>query len=246
VTAAGSGMGRAGARRFAGEGAHVIVTDVNADAAKETVALIEAAGGSAEAHELDVSKIDEITSVVDAVDRTHGVLHVVYNHAGIPGAAGLDMTEAQFDLATDINLKGAFFVASRTVPLLERAAGKGSMIFTASVSGLVGSPLSPLYSLTKGGIVLLMKSLALQLAPKGIRVNAICPGPINTPMFPAFFGRDPDADVSDLVKGFMTGIPLGRQGQPEEIADAALWLACDESSFVTGVPLPVDGGYLAR
>lgn len=246
VTAGGSGMGRAGARRFASEGAHVVVTDVDANAAKETVSLIEADGGSAEAHELDVADIEQVTSVVDNVDRQHGVLHVVYNHAGIPGAAGLDMSEKDFDLAVDINLKGAFFVAGRTVPLLERAEGKGSMIFTASVSGLVGSPLSPLYSLTKGGIVLLMKSLALQLAPKGIRVNAICPGPINTPMFPAFFGRDPGADVDDLVKGFMTAIPLGRQGQPEEIANAALFLACDESSFVTGVPLPVDGGYLAR
>ena len=246
VTAGGSGMGRAGARRFASEGAHVIVTDIDANAAKETVALIEGDGGSGEAYELDVSNIDQVASVVDGIDRAHGVLHVVYNHAGIPGAAGLDMSEKDFDLAVDINLKGAFFVAARTVPLLERAEGKGSMIFTASVSGLVGSPLSPLYSLTKGGIVLLMKSLALQLAPKGIRVNAICPGPINTPMFPSFFGRDPGADVDDLVKGFMTAIPLGRQGQPEEIANAALFLACDESSFVTGVPLPVDGGYLAR
>jgi NAD(P)-dependent dehydrogenase (short-subunit alcohol dehydrogenase family) len=239
-------MGRAGARRFASEGAHVVVTDVDANAAKETVALIEADGGSAEAHELNVANLEQIASVVDEVDRSHQVLHVVYNHAGIPGAAGLDMSEKDFDLATDINLKGAFFVAARTVPLLERAGGKGSMIFTASVSGLVGSPLSPLYSLTKGGIVLLMKSLALQLAPKGIRVNAICPGPINTPMFPAFFGRDPEADISDLIKGFMSAIPLGRQGEPDEIANAALFLACDESSFVTGVPLPVDGGYLAR
>lgn len=246
VTAGGSGMGRAGARRFATEGAHVIVTDIDAQAAKETAALIESAGGTAESHALDVADVGAIRALFATIGNEHGVLHVVYNHAGIPGAAGIDMSEEDFGRAIDVNLKGAFYVAAQSVPLLRQAGGKGSMIFTASVSGLVGSPLSPLYSLTKGGIVLLMKSLALQLAPDGIRVNAICPGPIDTPMFPAFFGRDPGANVEDLVKGFMTSIPMGRQGQPEEIANAALFLACDESSFVTGVPLPVDGGYLAR
>ena len=100
--------------------------------------------------------------------------------------------------------------------------------------------------MTKGGVVLLMKSLALRFGPDGIRVNAICPGPIATAMLPQFFGRDSGADVSDVVDSFTVNIPLGRQGQPEEIANAALFLACDESSFVHGVALPVDGGYLAR
>ena len=246
VTAAGSGMGRAGARRFAQEGAHVVVTDLDETAAKETVELIEGEGGSAEAHQLNVMDLAAVTALLEAVGTAHGVLHVLYNHAGIPGAAGIDMSEDEFDLAVDINMKGAFYVASRSIPLLRPAGGKGSIIFTSSVSGVVGSPLSPLYSMTKGGIVTLTKSLALQLAPEGIRVNAICPGPIATPMFPTFFGRDPDADIDDLVEGFMTAVPMGRQGQPEEIANAALFLACDESSFVTGVALPVDGGYLAR
>ncbi len=245
VTAGGSGMGRAGSRRFAQEGAHVIVTDLDESAAKETATLIEADGGSAEAHQLDVRDLGQITSLFQEVERTHGVLHVLYNHAGIPGAAGLDVTSEEFDFAVDINLKGAFFVAQAAVDLLKRAEGKGSIIFTASISGIVGSPFSPLYSMTKGGIVLLMKSLALALAPD-IRCNAICPGPVDTPMLPQFFGREPGANVADLMQGFLSVVPLGRPSQPEEIANAALFLACDESSFVTGVPLPVDGGYIAR
>jgi NAD(P)-dependent dehydrogenase (short-subunit alcohol dehydrogenase family) len=239
-------MGRAGAVRFAQEGAHVVVTDIDADAAAGTASIIVEEGGSAESHQLNVMEIDHVTSLFEDVKKSHGVVHVVYNHAGVPGAAGIDMSESEFDFATDVNMKGAFYVASKAMPLLLLAAGKGSLIFTASVSGIVGSPLSPLYSMTKGGIVTLMKSLALFAAPQGVRVNAICPGPILTPMFPTFFGRDKDANIDDLVKGFMTNLPMGRQGLPEEIANAALFLACDESSYVTGVALPVDGGYLAR
>ncbi|MFC9835196.1 SDR family NAD(P)-dependent oxidoreductase [Rhodococcus sp. NPDC127530] len=246
VTAGGSGMGRAACVRFAAEGAHVIVTDLDADAAKGTVSQIEAADGSAEAHQLDVAEKAAVTSLIEQVRATHGVLHVLYNHAGIPGASGLDISEDQFNLAVDVNIKGAFFLTAACQDLLEAAGGKGSVIFTASVSGIVGSPLSPLYSMTKGGIVLLMKSLALKFGPLGIRVNAICPGPIATPMLPQFFGRDTGADVSDVVDSFTVNVPLGRQGQPEEIAAAAAFLASDDASFVNGVPLPVDGGYLAR
>jgi len=246
VTAAGSGMGRAGARRFAKEGAHVFVTDVDETAAKETVALIDSDGGSAEAHRLDVADLDQIAAVMQTVERSRGVLHVLYNHAGIPGAAGVDIPEKDWDLATDINLKGPFYVTEKAIPLLRRSEGKGSIIFTASVSGLVGSPFSPLYSMHKGGVVLLMRSLALMLAPDGIRCNAICPGPVDTPMLPQFFGREPGADVADLMQGFMNAVPMGRPAQPDEIAGAALFLASDDSSFVTGVALPVDGGYVAR
>lgn len=245
VTAAGSGMGRAGSRRFAEEGAHVVVTDVDEAAAKETAALIAADGGSAEAHRLDVADQEQIKDVVARVEQAHPVLHVLYDHAGIPGASGLAMSEEQFDLGVDVNLKGAFYVASECVRLLERAEGKGSIIFTASVSGLVGSPFSPLYSMTKGGIVLLTKSMALALAP-GIRVNAICPGPVDTPMLPQFFGREPGANVGDLMAGFMSAVPMQRPCQPSEIAAAAAFLASDDASFVTGVALPVDGGYVAR
>lgn len=246
VTAGGSGMGRAACERFASEGAHVIVTDLDGDAAKQTAALIEEAGGSAEAHQLDVSDVAGVIALVDRVRTEHGVLHVLYNHAGIPGASGLDIDEAAFDLAVDVNIKSGFFLTGQCEDLLVAADGKGSVIFTASVSGVVGSPLSPLYSMTKGAVVLLAKSLALRLAPKGVRVNAICPGPIATSMLPQFFGRDTDADVSDLISKFTENVPMGRPGRPEEIANAAAFLASDDASFITGVALPVDGGYLAR
>jgi len=245
ITAAGSGMGRATARRFAADGAHVVVTDVDLQAAEAVVAEIAAAGGKAEALALDVRDRSAIEALVADLGERHGRLDVLYNHAGVPGAAGIDIDEEAWRFATEINLKGAFDLTALALPLLRNSTG-ASVLFTASVSGLVGSPLSPLYSMTKGGIVLLMKSLALKLGPEGIRVNAICPGPIDTPMLPQFFGREHGEDVADLIDAFMSSVPLGRPGQPAEIAAAAAFLASDDASFVTGVALPVDGGYVAR
>ena len=245
VTAAGSGMGRASAVRFAVEGAHVVVSDLDIEAAAGTVTRIESAGGKAEAVAFDVRDRDAMAAAVEAVGARHGRIDVLFNHAGVPGAAGIDIDEEAWRFATDVNLKGAFDLTALALPWL-RCSTAASVLFTASVSGIVGSPLSPLYSMTKGGIVLLMKSLALKLGPEGIRVNAICPGPIDTPMLPQFFGREHGDGVEDLVSAFMTSVPLGRPGRPEEIAAAAAFLASDDASFVTGVALPVDGGYLAK
>ena len=227
------------------EGAHVVVADIRGDAAAETVDLVTSAGGAASAFVLDVSKVDQIEALIAEVGSTHGKIDVLYAHAGIPGPAGLDLTEAEYDETAAINMKSAFFTVARAVPLLE-ASGNASVILTASTSGVVGSPFSPLYSLTKGAIVTYGKSLALALAPR-VRVNVICPGPVDTPMLPLFFGREPGTDVKPLMKEFLeTSVPLQRPSQPEEIAEVALFLASDASSFVTGVTLPVDGGYLAR
>jgi NAD(P)-dependent dehydrogenase (short-subunit alcohol dehydrogenase family) len=246
ISAAGSGMGRAGARRFASEGAHVVVTDIDVAAARETVSLIAAEGGSAEALRMDVTSVDEIRAVIKHVDDVHGVLHVLYNHAGIPGPGILDAPLEDFDRGMEVNLKGAYYLAAAATPLMRRARGTASIIFTSSTAGLVGSPLSPFYSMTKGGIVLLTRSLAVRLGVDGIRVNAICPGMTDTPMLPQFFSRESQEDVSGEMDDFLVHIPLGRRGTPEEIASAALFLACDESSFITGVALPVDGGYVAK
>lgn len=245
ITASGSGMGRAGAVRMAAEGAIVVVADIREDAANETVDLIERAGGAASAFPLDVSQVDQIEALMAEVGNTHGKIDVLYAHAGIPGAAGLDITEADYDHAADINMKSAFFTVGRAVPLLQ-ASGNASVILTASTSGLVGSPFSPLYALTKGALVTFAKSVALALAPE-VRCNVICPGPVDTPMLPLFFGREPGTDVKPLMKDFLErDVPLHRPSQPEEIAEAALFLASDASSFITGVALPVDGGYTAR
>lgn len=230
---------------MAGEGAHVVVADLRTDAAVETVDLIAAAGGAASAFTVDVSDVSQIEALIAHVGDSHRKIDVLYAHAGIPGPSGLDISEADYDHAAAVNMKSAFFTVARAVPLLE-ASGNASVILTASTSGVVGSPFSPLYSLTKGAIVTYGKSLALALAPK-VRVNVICPGPVDTPMLPLFFGREPGTDVKPLMKEFLeTSVPLRRPSQPEEIAEAALFLASDASSFVTGVTLPVDGGYLAR
>jgi NAD(P)-dependent dehydrogenase (short-subunit alcohol dehydrogenase family) len=246
VTAAGSGMGRAGARRFAEEGAYVVVTDIDGPAAGETAKLITSAGGSAEAHELDVTATDSVKDLMAHIQDTRGALHVLYNHAGIPAPEGMDFPPEEWDHVVNVNMKAAFYVAAVALPLMRKANGKGSIIFTASTSGIVASPNNhPLYAMTKGGIVLLMRSLAVSAASDGIRVNAICPGPIATPMFPEFFGRERGSSTDDMTEGFVKSIPLGRQGQPEEVAAAAAFLASDDASFITGVALPVDGGYLA-
>lgn len=245
ITAAGSGMGRASAHRFAEEGAHVIVADLDAEKARTVAGEITDGGGAAESVACDVSDVEQIRALIDRVERDHGVLHVLFNHAGIPGKAGLEMSEEDFDFTTNVNLKGAFFATSFAEPLLTKAEGKGSIIYTASTSGLVGSPFSPLYSMTKGGIVVYMKSVAKRLGPAGIRANAICPAMIDTPMLSQFFGREEGADIDDLKGKFMQNVPLNRSAKPEEMAAAAAFLASDDASWVTGVALPVDGGLLA-
>ncbi len=250
ITAAGSGMGRAGAELFASEGATVVVVDLDIGAAESTVASIEQAGGKALALQCDVADVGQLRAVFDRVEREYGVLHVLYNHAGIPGPAGLeDVQEDEWHHAIDVNIKSAWFGTALGLPLLRKADGKASIIYTASVSGIVGSTMSPLYSMAKGGVVNFARGVALRLAPEGIRANVICPGPIDTPMLPQFFGRTPEqvAHATENMASFMqAAVPLGRAGHPKEIAGAALFLASDLSSYVTGVALPVDGGYTAR
>jgi NAD(P)-dependent dehydrogenase (short-subunit alcohol dehydrogenase family) len=246
VTAAGSGMGQASAKLFAAEGAHVVVVDLDAGAAQGTVDEITSAGGKAVARECDVANLEALEAVFVAVERDFGVLHVLYNHAGIPGPNAFDVTEDEYTRTMDVNVKSAFFGTKFALPLLRKAEGKGSIIYTSSTSGLVASARAPLYALAKGGIVLLMRSAAVLLGPERIRANAICPGAVETPMLPEFFGGLRGDSIEDKRQGFLETVPLGRPILPEEIARTALYLACDDSSATTGVALPVDGGYTAR
>jgi NAD(P)-dependent dehydrogenase (short-subunit alcohol dehydrogenase family) len=231
VTGSGSGMGRASAELFAAQGAIVVVADINEEAAAQTVASIKENGkGDAVAYRLDAGDLASIKGMMNLVEKEFGRLNVLFSHVGSPGPGGLDLTEEQWTQTIDLNLKSAFFCASYGEHLLRKEAGHASIIFTASVSGLVGSLFSPIYSMCKGGIVSIAKALALSLAPD-IRTNVIAPGVVETPM---------------LAKFIDTGVPLNRVCTAEEIAQVALFLASDQSQYMTGVTLPVDGGYVAR
>lgn len=245
VTAGASGMGRAGAEAFAREGAHVIVVDVNEAAAKETVTGIEESGGSAEHAVVDVRDLGALKALADQVTEQHGKLHVLYNNVGVPGAAGLDLTEEEWDLGLEINGRASFFLSGYLMDALKAADG-ASIIFTSSTSGLVGSPFSPMYSFTKGGVIALVRSMALAHATDGIRVNAIAPGSVETPGLPGFFRIDDPEEIQRRKEAFATTIPLARPSQPEEIANVVLFLASHLSSYVTGVTIPVDGGVTAK
>jgi NAD(P)-dependent dehydrogenase (short-subunit alcohol dehydrogenase family) len=251
VTAAASGMGRAGALRFAREGARVAVVDVDAPGVRRVVDEITSSGGTAHGIVADLTSDEDSRRIVwDTVNRFKG-LDFVWNHVGHPGPAaveGIDLSA--FELAINLNLRTVLITTEAAIPEV-RARGGGSLLFTASTSGLVGSGFSPVYSMCKFGVVGFVKSLALRLAKDKIRVNALCPGPIDTPMLRVFVAR-PDQkstsgmDPEELVQKRAHGsVPLGRTGKPEEIANAALFLLSDEASFITGAALPVDGGVTA-
>jgi NAD(P)-dependent dehydrogenase (short-subunit alcohol dehydrogenase family) len=250
VTAAASGMGRAGALRFAKEGAAVGVVDIDEAGIAAVVREIEAAGGKAKGIVADLTKDEESRRIVREVAQAFGGLDFAWNHVGHPGPAsveGIDMVD--YDLAVTLNNRSVFLTAEAAIPEL-RARGGGALLFTASTSGLQGSQFSPVYSMVKFGVVGLVKALAKRLAKEKIRVNAICPGPVDTPMLRVFVAR-PDQqatqgmDKEDLVKRRGGQTPMGRPARPEEIANAALFLLSDEASFVTGAALAVDGGATA-
>jgi NAD(P)-dependent dehydrogenase (short-subunit alcohol dehydrogenase family) len=243
VIGGGSGMGRATARRLAEEGAVVYVADLSEEAAKSVAAEI---GGSAVPWQLDATDNDALRAFYAAIEREHGMLHVLHDQVGMPGAGGIDVSEDDFQRSIDVNVKSAFYVTTLGYELVKRARRKGSITMTASTAALIGSPFSPLYSLTKGALTAYARALALVGGPDGVRVNVICPGPVDTPMLPTFFGRDPGADMADLMHNFISLVPLGRPATPEEIAGVVAFLASDDAGFVTGVTIPIDGGLTAK
>lgn len=244
ITGAGSGMGLEASKRFAAEGASVVACDLDGDAAKKAAAAAEAAGGKALALKMDVSKeADCRAAVADAV-KSFGKLDALYNNAGIFPAddhSVTDTDEKVWDKVYAVNVKGIAFVCKYGVPELI-AAGGGSVINTASFVALVGCTVpQDAYTASKGAVIALTKSLAVQFGPRGVRANAICPGPIETPLLTAWLLKEPAEKAKRLNR-----IPMGRFGRSEDIVNLALYLASDESRWTNGAALVVDGGITAN
>ena len=242
VTGSGSGIGRQSALAFAREGAKVVVSDVVVEGGEETVRLIQSAGGQAVFVQADVSQAAEVEALINAAVETYGRLDCAHNNAGIAGRSQstVDCTEENWERIIAINLTGVWLCMKAEIPHM-LAQGKGAIVNTASDAGLIGVPRAGAYVASKHGVVGLTKTAALEYAKAGIRVNAVCPGPIDTPMLQSVGQRRPR-----VVEKMAAAQPGGRLGQPEEIAEAVVWLCSDAASFVTGHPMPVDGGYMAQ
>jgi len=242
ITGAGSGIGRESALLFAQEGAAVVVVDVNVAGGEETVAQVQAQGGRAIFVRADVSKDAECQAMVAAAEKEFGGLHILFNNAGIMHAADDDAVKTEesiWDLTMNINLKGVFLGCKHGIPALRRSGG-GSIINVASFVALLGAATPQLaYTASKGGVLSMTRELAIIHARENIRANAICPGPLRTELLMKVLNTD------EKRRRRLVHIPMGRFGEAVEIARAALFLASDESSFVTGSTFTVDGGITA-
>jgi NAD(P)-dependent dehydrogenase (short-subunit alcohol dehydrogenase family) len=241
VTGGGSGIGRATCLAMAREGARVTVSDLPGAGAEETVALVRAAGGEAQAVHADVTQPDQVAAMVQAALAAYGPLHCAFNNAGIAamhvGAGGQrmgDISLQSWERMLAVNLTGVFLCMAQEIAAMERSGG-GAIVNTASVAGLVGLPGSNAYVVAKHGVVGLTRAAAIDHAAAGIRVNAVCPGYIDTPMITEAMARR-----GEQILGT---VPLRRLGQAEEIAQAVVFLCSDRAAFMTGAAMPVDGGY---
>jgi NAD(P)-dependent dehydrogenase (short-subunit alcohol dehydrogenase family) len=239
ITGAGSGIGRVAAIRFAAEGARVVVADFDERGGSATVEAVRAERGEAEFTRVDVSRAADVEAMIAFAEQRFGALHVLFNNAGIfPDEDGsvLDTDEATFDRVIGVNLKGVFFGCKYGIPALLRAGG-GSVINTASFVAVMGSATAQsAYTASKGGVLALTREIAVEFARRGIRANALCPGPVNTPLLQNLLA-DPTARARRIVH-----LPMGRLAEAAEVANAALFLASDESSYVNGATFLVDGG----
>lgn len=244
VTGGSSGIGRAASLAYAREGARVVVADVNIEGGEETVQQIKEAGGEAILVHADVSKPEDTQAMVAQAVEAFGSLDCAFNNAGISGGRERRLTaeylEEDWDRVISINLKGVWLCMKAEIPQMLKQGG-GAIVNTASVAGLVGIPGTVAYIAAKHGVAGITKAAALEYATSGIRVNAVCPGYIRTPLVQGIF---------DQHEGFEDRVasrhPIGRLGEPPEIAEAVLWLSSDAASFMTGHNMAVDGGYVAQ
>lgn len=240
VTGAASGIGLATAELFAKKGASVMVADLGEDRCADAAKRIRAAGGEADYVEVDVSDAQQVEAAITTTVERYGGLHCAYNNAGIAGesAPTADCSLENWRRTIEVNLGGVFNCMKYELPHLIES--KGAIVNCASIAGIVAFAGSPAYGASKGGIIELTKVAAIEYAEAGVRVNAVCPGVIETPMVEQVMTDE------TMAAALKAGEPIGRLGQPIEIAEAVVWLCSDAASFVTGHPMVVDGGWIAR
>jgi NAD(P)-dependent dehydrogenase (short-subunit alcohol dehydrogenase family) len=240
ITGAGSGIGQAVALKFASEGAIVIIADRHLETAEKTQHLIEQAGGTGHAIAVDVTQEQQVADAIATTIQKFGRLDVLHNNAGVSVLKPITETsEADWDFLFNVNLKGIFFGCKHAIPSMVQQGG-GVIINTGSELAIVGQPLYTAYCATKGGVLAFTRALSVEWAAKGIRINAVCPGPTQTPMLQAEFNlaSDPIAEEAATIQS----IPAGRLGTPEDIARVAVFLASDDAAFVHGAAIVADGG----
>ncbi len=243
VTGAGSGIGRASAIAFAREGAKVAVVDVDVEGGEATAHMINEAHSEAIFIRADISKVAETEGLINTIDKAYSRLDCAFNNAGIMGEIGLttDCTEENWDRVISINLKGVWLCMKYEIPQMLKQ-GSGAIVNASSILGLVGSPNGvPAYTASKHGVAGLTKAAALEYAQMDIRINAVCPGFIRTPMVQGLTGGSTEAEA-----GIISREPVGRLGEPEEVAEVVVWLCSEAASFVTGHAMAVDGCYTAQ
>lgn len=245
ITGASSGIGRATALAFAREGAKLVVASRRIKEGEETAQLVRDAGGEALFVQTNVAKASEVQNLVEKTVQLYGSLDIAFNNAGVEGPITtlIEQTEEDFDDIININLKGMYLSMKHEI-LQMLKQGNGTIVNTSSISGLVGMPASAIYAASKHGVLGLTKSAALEYGEFGIRINAVSPAAIDTPMLHRFLKNNPFlGSPEESQELFKKKHPLGRIGQPEEVAEAVVWLCSDGASFITGQSLAIDGGY---
>jgi len=242
ITGAGSGIGRATSRIFAREGARLLLADVVEAGGQETLRMVEDAGAKAIFVKTDVSKSPDVEAMVAKAVETFGRLDCAFNNAGIGGAGKLthEYSVEEWNRVIAINLTGVWLCMKAEITHMLKQ-GQGSIVNTSSIMGLTGAIRVPAYTAAKHGVAGLTKAAALEYGRHGIRINAVCPAPIYTPMLMSAFEKRPD-----MEQRYARSEPMKRLGQPEEVGEAVAWLCSDRASYVTGLPMPVDGGYMAQ